>query len=97
MVPDKTTFQRGMAKYMDTYKYVNAETKDLWKVLSDVSGKHVEKVMGTWTDHTGYLLSPPLLALPPSLFSFLFFLFYLLPSPSYLAPSPSPPSSPLIE
>ncbi|CCE83180.1 Piso0_003752 [Millerozyma farinosa CBS 7064] len=48
------TFIKGIAKYLKVHKWGNTKTLDLWKALSDVSGKDVVSVMEVWTKKTGF-------------------------------------------
>uniref|UniRef100_A0A7N0V8D3 Aminopeptidase n=1 Tax=Kalanchoe fedtschenkoi TaxID=63787 RepID=A0A7N0V8D3_KALFE len=50
--PDK--FQRSIASYIQEYSWSNANTDDLWAVLTRVSGMPVKKVMSGWTKQQGY-------------------------------------------
>lgn len=45
-----------MRTYLQKYSYANATTNDLWKELSDASGRDVSGVMGVWTRETGFPL-----------------------------------------
>jgi len=47
-------FQKGLQTYMQTFKYSNATTNDLWKHLSDASGIDVGTTMKNWTEEQGY-------------------------------------------
>jgi aminopeptidase N len=47
-------FQKGLRKYFNTYKYKNTEGDDLWKALSDSSGKDIASFMNTWISQPGY-------------------------------------------
>ena len=49
-------FKKGIKKYLDTYQYSNATTKDLWNELGNSSGKPVNKIMSTWTKNVGFPL-----------------------------------------
>jgi puromycin-sensitive aminopeptidase len=53
------TFRDGLRLYLKTHRYANAETADLWRALSRISGKPVAKIMANWTAKPGY----PLLSL----------------------------------
>lgn len=48
------SFQKGVSKYLEAFKYGNARTKDLWYHLAQASGKPVESVMSDWTRKEGY-------------------------------------------
>ncbi|ODQ79732.1 hypothetical protein BABINDRAFT_49119 [Babjeviella inositovora NRRL Y-12698] len=47
-------FIKGVANYLKKHKYSNTQTGDLWKALSEASGKDVVKVMDVWTKKIGY-------------------------------------------
>ena len=47
-------FRLGIHKFLNKYKYKNAVTKDLWKVLESVTNLPIEKIMDTWTLQMGY-------------------------------------------
>lgn len=47
-------FIKGVAQYLNKFKYSNAETEDLWQSLSEASGKDVTSVMNIWTKKIGY-------------------------------------------
>lgn len=47
-------FIRGIAKYLSRHQYGNTTTDDLWRALSEVSGKDVKALMDTWTLEMGY-------------------------------------------
>lgn len=49
-------FRRGLSLYLKRHSYGNAETKDLWRALEEVSGKPVGKIMADWTKKSGYPL-----------------------------------------
>eukprot|EP01027_Heterolobosea_sp_BB2_P027304 GEZU01042623.1.p1 GENE.GEZU01042623.1~~GEZU01042623.1.p1 ORF type:complete len:482 (+),score=192.53 GEZU01042623.1:249-1694(+) len=48
------TFREGLRLYLTRHKYGNASTGDLWKALSEASGKDIGAMMHTWTRQTGY-------------------------------------------
>ncbi|CAD1809844.1 Aminopeptidase 2 [Candida parapsilosis] len=48
------TFIKGVSNYLKKHKWGNTETLDLWKALSDASGKDVVKVMDIWTKNIGF-------------------------------------------
>ena len=48
------TFKTGIRNYLQKHKYGNAATTDLWKALSDASGKPVQEMMAGWTGEMGY-------------------------------------------
>jgi len=47
-------FLEGVRQYLKRHKYGNTETGDLWKALSETSGKDVGAVMDIWTKNIGY-------------------------------------------
>eukprot|EP01135_Chromosphaera_perkinsii_P005100 Nk52_evm11s316 gene=Nk52_evmTU11s316 len=47
-------FQAGLAFYLDTHKYGNAVTDDLWSSLSSNSSLDIKKIMDSWTQQRGY-------------------------------------------
>jgi len=49
-------FRDGLRHYLKRHAYSNAETGDLWKALSEVSGKNVGKIMANWTSKPGHPL-----------------------------------------
>ncbi len=49
-------FQKGLQVYLKRHAYSNAKTEDLWKALSEVSGKDVGKIMVNWTSKSGHPL-----------------------------------------
>lgn len=49
-------FRKGLSLYLKRHSYGNAETKDLWRALEEVSGKPVGKIMDGWTKKSGYPL-----------------------------------------
>ncbi|GAB6025285.1 hypothetical protein CHUAL_010702 [Chamberlinius hualienensis] len=56
------TLQGGLKTYLSKFKYSNAETEDLWQVLSqqsqlmNLSSVNVKEVMDTWTQQMGFPL-----------------------------------------
>jgi aminopeptidase N len=52
------TLQNGLNDYLNTYKYSNADTKDLWNVFSRNSNQSLEvkAIMDTWTHQMGFPL-----------------------------------------
>lgn len=50
----KEIFRKGLHCYLSKFSYKNAEGKDLWRALEDVSGKPVGKMMDSWLNRTGY-------------------------------------------
>ncbi|BFZ55673.1 Aminopeptidase 2 mitochondrial [Savitreella phatthalungensis] len=47
-------FLAGVRHYLKRHKYGNTVTSDLWKALSEVSGKDVASVADVWTSKVGY-------------------------------------------
>jgi puromycin-sensitive aminopeptidase len=47
-------FRDGLRHYLKKHKFGNADTKDLWSALEEISGKPVKKFMHTWTSLPGY-------------------------------------------
>ncbi|MEK7617194.1 MAG: M1 family metallopeptidase [Patescibacteria group bacterium] len=47
-------FRDGLRHYLKKHAYGNAKTEDLWKALSEVSGKNVGKIMANWTSKPGH-------------------------------------------
>lgn len=52
----KEDFRGGLQHYLDTHKYSNTDTVDLWKSLEEISGKPVREFMHSWTTQPGYPL-----------------------------------------
>ena len=52
------TLQNGLNDYLNTYKYSNADTKDLWNVFSRNTNQSLEVkvIMDTWTQQMGFPL-----------------------------------------
>lgn len=48
------TFIKGVSNYLKKHKWGNTQTSDLWRSLSEVSGKDVVKVMDIWTKKIGF-------------------------------------------
>jgi aminopeptidase N len=49
-------FREGIRKYMAAHAYSNTTSADLWKALSDASGKNVNDIIGAWTTQAGFPL-----------------------------------------
>jgi len=49
-------FRKGLVLYLNTHKYKNAVTQDLWAALSTASGFPVSDFMNNWTKLTGFPL-----------------------------------------
>ncbi|KAK4395093.1 Aminopeptidase M1 [Sesamum angolense] len=47
-------FQKSLVSYMKKYAFKNANTEELWSVLSETSGVELNKIMDTWTKQKGY-------------------------------------------
>lgn len=47
-------FLRGVAKYLNTHKFGNATSDDLWNAISEVSGKNVGAMMELWITKIGF-------------------------------------------
>jgi len=47
-------FLKGVARYLKTHAFTNAETNDLWKALGHVSGLDIPGLMSVWTLNVGY-------------------------------------------
>lgn len=47
-------FQRGLQSYFKEFAYGNTEADDLWRHLSDASGKDITELMNTWISQPGY-------------------------------------------
>ncbi|XP_024220191.2 endoplasmic reticulum aminopeptidase 1 isoform X1 [Halyomorpha halys] len=52
------TLKRGLNDYLNTHKFSNADTKDLWAVMSKHANHsiHVKNIMDTWTRQMGFPL-----------------------------------------
>ncbi|OWB57389.1 peptidase activity, acting on L-amino acid peptides protein [[Candida] boidinii] len=48
------TFLEGVANYVNTHKFGNAKTADLWNGVSEVVGKDVNSLMEPWIKAEGY-------------------------------------------
>lgn len=49
-------FRDGLRHYLKSYAYKNAETKDLWSALEEITGKPIVSFMQGWTSKSGYPL-----------------------------------------
>lgn len=47
-------FSAGLQSYFKTHAYANTEADDLWRAMSEASGKDVSVVMNTWISQPGY-------------------------------------------
>lgn len=57
----ESLFQKGLATYLNTWKYSNAEENDLWEAMStavqadpSLAGQSVVEFMNSWTRQAGY-------------------------------------------
>jgi aminopeptidase N len=48
------TFRDGIRRYITAHKYSNTTTADLWKALSEASGKPVGEIAAGWTQQPGF-------------------------------------------
>ena len=48
------TFREGLRMYMKRHAFGNTSTNDLWRALSEASGKDVESFMGDWVGKPGH-------------------------------------------
>jgi len=46
-------FRRGVARYLERFRYANARTSDLWAALSEESGEPIGPLMDPWLDRPG--------------------------------------------
>lgn len=51
-----TAFRDGLRHYLQTHKYNNTDTIDLWTALEEISGKPVKDFMHSWTSQPGFPL-----------------------------------------
>jgi tricorn protease interacting factor F2/3 len=47
-------FRRGVGRYLEHFKYSNAEGNDLWRSIQEASGQPVERIMSAWIKSEGY-------------------------------------------
>jgi aminopeptidase N len=47
-------FRSGIRRYLQSHRYSNATTADLWHHLSEASGRDVHKLVSGWTEQPGY-------------------------------------------
>ncbi|MFN2540780.1 MAG: M1 family metallopeptidase [Chthoniobacterales bacterium] len=52
----ENVFRDGIRRYIAAHKYSNSTTADLWKALSEASGKPVDKIAAAWTEQPGFPL-----------------------------------------
>jgi aminopeptidase N len=57
-------FQAGLRSYFQEFAYENTEANDLWRHLSDASGKDISGLMHTWISQSGF---PVLHVLPDNI------------------------------
>jgi len=50
----EAAFRDGIRRYIAAHKYSNSTTADLWKALSDASGKPVAQIAAAWTEQPGF-------------------------------------------
>ena len=50
----KEAFRNGLQSYFEEYAYANTEADDLWRHLSEASGKDIASFMNTWISQSGY-------------------------------------------
>eukprot|EP00245_Coleochaete_scutata_P004190 TRINITY_DN1646_c0_g1_i1.p1 TRINITY_DN1646_c0_g1~~TRINITY_DN1646_c0_g1_i1.p1 ORF type:complete len:694 (+),score=142.25 TRINITY_DN1646_c0_g1_i1:286-2082(+) len=49
-------FKKGLNSYLESHKYGNTVTTDLWRALAAASGKPVHEMMSSWTKQMGFPL-----------------------------------------
>lgn len=47
-------FRKGLKSYFDAHAYQNTEGDDLWRALSEASGKDIGQFMNAWITQSGY-------------------------------------------
>lgn len=47
-------FRSGLSHYFKTYAYQNTRGDDLWRALSEASGKDINSFMKKWLEYSGY-------------------------------------------
>lgn len=47
-------FRAGIRRYIQAHQYSNSTTADLWKALSEASGKPVVDIAAAWTEQPGF-------------------------------------------
>ena len=50
----KEAFRTGLSRYFKEFAYQNTEASDLWRFLSDASGKDIASFMNSWISRPGY-------------------------------------------
>jgi puromycin-sensitive aminopeptidase len=51
---DEDSFRAGIRHYLDTHRYGNTETTDLWDSLEEVTGQPTRRIMDSWIFQGGY-------------------------------------------
>jgi puromycin-sensitive aminopeptidase len=49
-------FQEGIRRYLDTHRYGNTDTTDLWDAIEEATGEPTRRIMDTWIFQGGYPL-----------------------------------------
>ncbi len=49
-------FRDGIRRYLDTHRYANTETTDLWDAIEAATGEPTRRIMDTWIFQGGYPL-----------------------------------------
>jgi aminopeptidase N len=49
-------FRDGIRRYINSHKYSNSTTADLWNALSETSGKPIAEIAAGWTEQPGFPL-----------------------------------------
>ncbi|AAK42793.1 leucyl aminopeptidase [Saccharolobus solfataricus] len=47
-------FRRGVVNYLNSFKFGNAEGKDLWNSISNAAGQSIGEIMADWITKPGY-------------------------------------------
>ena len=47
-------FRDGVRHYLDTYKFANTDTTDLWDALEHATGRPARRIMDSWIFQPGY-------------------------------------------
>lgn len=47
-------FQKGLKLYFEAHKYTNTKAEDLWRCLSEASGKDISLFMNSWMTQPGF-------------------------------------------
>jgi aminopeptidase N len=47
-------FQKGLRHYLETYKYANAASHNLWEAFEKVSEQPISKMMQSWIEQAGF-------------------------------------------